>query len=95
MSGTITYNVFRHGGDPAILCVVPNDKPVPAFIAGSAWCFERAIPAGEVLTDGFRPTLAKAAANLNGFYVFLSFRRAFHDPWIAAPSPQEFEPLAA
>jgi hypothetical protein len=95
MSGAVTYNIFRHGDDPAILCAVPNDKPVPSFVVGPAWSFERAIPVEEELTEGFRPKLARAASNLNGFYVCVAFRRAFHDPWIVAPSPQQFEPLAA
>jgi hypothetical protein len=46
MSGAVTYNIFRHGADPAILCAVPNDKSVPSFVAGPTWSFERAIPVG-------------------------------------------------
>jgi hypothetical protein len=95
MAGAFTYNVFQHGRDPAILCAVPNDKPVPAFISGPAWSFERAIPVGQDPSEGFRPKLAVTAESLNGFYLFLAFRRAFHDPWIVAPSPAAAEPLAA
>jgi hypothetical protein len=87
MAGTVTYNVFQHGRDPAILCAVPNDKPVPAFINGPAWAFETAIQVGQSATEGFRPTLAVKAESLNGFYLFLAFGRAFHDPWNVAPSP--------
>jgi hypothetical protein len=32
MSGGITYNVVRHGDDPAILCAVPNDRPLPSSL---------------------------------------------------------------
>jgi len=92
MSGAVTYNLFRHGIDPAILCAVPNDKPVPTFIVGPAWCFEKTVRIDEPPAESFRPTLATVAANLNGFYLFLAFRRAFHDPWLPAPS---FPRLAA
>jgi hypothetical protein len=27
--------------------------------------------------------------------VFLAFRRAYHDPWVVTPCPQQLEPLAA
>jgi hypothetical protein len=95
MAGAVTYNLFQHGRDPAILCAVPSDQPVPAFIIGSAWSFERAIQVGQNATEGFRPKLAVTAESVNGFYLFLAFRRAFHDPWIVAPSPAAPEPLAA
>src|SRR3954464_4072581 len=54
----ITYNPFRHGVDPAILCAVPNDRPVPAFITGPAWCFESTIPVDQEPAESFRPKLA-------------------------------------
>jgi len=94
MAGTVTYNVFQHGRDPAILCAVPNDKPVPAFVSGPAWSFEGSMPVGQDATEGFRPKLATTSESLNGFYLFLAFRRAFHYPWIVAPNPAS-EPLAA
>jgi hypothetical protein len=39
------------------------------------WSFERAIPVEEKLTEGFQPKLATTASNVNGFYIFLAFRR--------------------
>jgi hypothetical protein len=98
MDGAITYNLFRHGTDPAIMCAVPNDKPVPAFITGPAWCFERTIPVDQEPADSFRPKLATTAVRFNGFYLYLALARAFHDPWLPTPSspaPQGPERLAA
>jgi hypothetical protein len=95
MSAADTYNVFRHGDDPAILCAVPNDKPVPTFVVGPAWSFETAIQVEERMTEGFRAKLAMTASDLNGFYVFLAFSRAFHDPWIVAAKAQQLDLLAA
>jgi hypothetical protein len=91
MEGAITYNLFRQGLDPAILCAVANDEPVPAFIKGPSWCFERAIPIGEAPRDSFRPKLATTAASFNGFYLFLALGRAFHEPW--QPMPNSPRPL--
>jgi hypothetical protein len=74
MDTEVTYNLFRQGRDPAIVCAVPNDKPVPRFIRGPAWIFESTMALGVDSEAGFDPTLAQAAANANGFYLFVSSR---------------------
>jgi hypothetical protein len=91
MSGAVTYNLFRHRRDPAILCAVPNDKPVPAFISRSAWSFERVIRAGGEPVDSFEPALAEIAGNLNGFYLFLALGRAFDKPFLSVISVRDLQ----
>jgi hypothetical protein len=76
MNGAVTYNLFRQGSDAAILCAVPNDKPVPAFVRGPAWVFDSTVTVGHGPAQGFEANLAKAAGDLNGFYVFLAPNRA-------------------
>jgi len=95
MSGTVTYNLFRQGRDPAILCAVPNDKPVPAFIRGRAWSFERVIEVGRDSVEGFEPELATTAGDLNGFYLFLAFGRAFDAPMLSIVSSRDSQPAQA
>jgi hypothetical protein len=95
MSGTVTYNLFRQGRDPAILCAVPNDKPVPAFIRGRAWSFERVIEVGGDSVEGFEPGLATAAADLNGFYLFLAFGRAFDESMHSIVGSRDLRPVEA
>ena len=34
-----TYNLFRRKGHAELVCAVPEDRPVPAFITGSLWQF--------------------------------------------------------
>jgi hypothetical protein len=34
-----TLNVFRHTLTPDLYCVVPEDCPVPVFVAGDDWRF--------------------------------------------------------
>ena len=80
VGGALTYNLFRHGHYPAVLCAVSNDKPVPEFIKGPAWFFEKAIAIGQDVADGFRPELAITAGNLNGLYLLLGFGKPFTIP---------------
>jgi hypothetical protein len=72
MDTEVTYNLFRQGRDPAIVCAVPNDKPVPRFIRGPTWVFESTVALGAEPADGFEPGLAQMAANANGFYLFVA-----------------------
>jgi len=91
MSCAVTYNLFRHRRDPAILCAVPNDKPVPAFISGGAWLFERVIQAGGEPVDSFEPALAEIAGNMNGFYLFLAIERAFDKPFLSVTNLRDMQ----
>jgi hypothetical protein len=76
MDSEVTYNLFRQGRDPAIVCAVPNDKPVPDFIRGPAWVFESTMELEADPAGGFDATLAQTAANANGFYLFVASDRA-------------------
>jgi hypothetical protein len=76
MAIEVTYNLFRQGRDPAVVCAVPNDKPVPGFIRGPAWVFDTTIALDSDPADGFDPRLAQTATNANGFYLFVASGRA-------------------
>jgi hypothetical protein len=82
MDTEVTYNLFRQGRDPAIVCAVPNDKPVPRFIRGPAWVFESTMELQAEPSDGFEPGLARMAANANGFYLFVASDRADLGPGV-------------
>ena len=70
MSGTITYSLFRRCVDPATMCAVPQDRPVPPFLEEKSWTCDKAVRRQDILPPGFEPDLAKHFSDLNGFYIF-------------------------
>ena len=66
-----TLNVFRHKLMPDLYCVVPEDCPVPVFVAGDAWRF--VTHAGETARAAIE-TDAAATPSLRrtGYYLFRS-----------------------
>ena len=66
-----TLNLFRHKLMPDLYCVVPEDCPVPVFVAGDDWRF--VTDAGEA-TRAAIETDAAATPSLRrtGYYLFRS-----------------------
>ena len=65
----LAYNVFRtHAHD--VYCAVPEDRPVPAFVAARAWEFTGKL--AETSTVRL-PTALTVAIRFNGFYIFHPF----------------------
>jgi hypothetical protein len=75
MSHYTTYNLFRSADDCTMICAVPQDRPVPAFIRNPAWIYDNSIWDTGVVPPGFSPQAAKTASELNGFYLFYLCRR--------------------
>ena len=47
-----TFNLFRHKLLPDLLCAVPEDHPVPAFVTGSSWTFAGTVSETYSLVEG-------------------------------------------
>jgi hypothetical protein len=78
------YNLFRNKQRPELICAVPEDYPVPSFLAEDGWVFERPLRPLDLPPPGFHARAASAGVRFNGFYMFhvlmsgagLSIRRA-------------------
>jgi hypothetical protein len=64
------YNLFRNREFPEIVCAVPEDCPVPDFIAAEQWTFEHPLRSEEPRPPGFHDKAAKTSVRFNGFYLF-------------------------
>lgn len=64
------YNLFRNKERPGILCAVPEDYPIPSFLAPEQWTFEQALRSSDARPLGFNDKAAYAGVRLNGFYLF-------------------------
>lgn len=73
-----SYNLFRNKCLPEIICAVPEDRPVPAFIGSKQWSFEQPLPPNEARPSGFDSQAALAGARFNGLYLFQA--------WAAIPA---------
>jgi hypothetical protein len=65
-----TYNLFRNRQRPDLVCAVPEDRPVPRFLAPGRWRFERALRPLDITPAGFENRAAQAGVQFNGFYLF-------------------------
>ncbi|TGE00289.1 hypothetical protein [Methylobacterium nonmethylotrophicum] len=65
-----TYNLFRRRAEPELVCAVPNDFPVPAFITGEAWSYAGSISAPSEAPPGFSAAVAEHGAETCGFHLF-------------------------
>src|SRR3954453_8138513 len=66
-----TFNLFRHKRLPDLLCAVPEDHPVPAFVTGSSWTFAGTVSETYGLVErNWRGV--EDGVNLIGFYLFHS-----------------------
>lgn len=73
----IRYNLFRRKAERDLYCAVPEDRPVPRFVAGGDWEYEGD---GAAPPPGFRIEAAQAAQRLNGYYIFQAVREASEPP---------------
>ena len=71
-----TYNLFRNQEFPEIVCAVPEDCPVPAFIGPDQWTFDHPVRSVEDRPPGFHETDARTAVQFNGFYLFYALASA-------------------
>ena len=67
------YNLFRSTRSADLLCAVPEDYPVPAFINGQGWAFAGKLAEPSAAPLGFEWTSAGAVVPLTGFYLFTAF----------------------
>jgi hypothetical protein len=65
-----TYNLFRNRRRPDLICAVPEDRPVPGFVASDEWWFERSLRPLDMSPAGFEGRAAQAGVRFNGFYLF-------------------------
>lgn len=70
--GRPAYNLFRRRNEPELYCAVPEDYPVPPFIAGEAWDFGGRLDNPLAAPRGFDPEAARHGVRLSGYYLFLA-----------------------
>jgi hypothetical protein len=63
------YNLFRRKLEEDLYCAVPEDGPVPGFVA-SEWEFRGRLVEADQVPSGFHADAARAATRANGYYVF-------------------------
>ena len=68
------YNLFRSTRSADLLCAVPEDYPVPAFINGQGWAFAGKLAESSAAPLGFAWTGAGTVVPLTGFYLSTAFR---------------------
>jgi hypothetical protein len=66
-----SYNLFRRKRQ-SLICAVPEDCAVPAFLDGRRWEFGGTLHEGHPPL-GFDPKAAAAGVRYNGFYLFERF----------------------
>ncbi len=74
------YNLFRRIEEPDLVCAVPNDFPVPAFLAGGAWSYAGSVCAASEPPPGFRAEMAEHGAETCGFHLFHQLPAAVSPP---------------
>jgi len=100
------FNLFRHKLKADLVCAVPEDYPVPAFLDASAWAFAGKVSEPTTIPLGFKSKAAEAGVRFNGFYLFqasliecdaITVERKSEEPWGAcAPSwISNLDPLLA
>ncbi len=68
------YNLFRNTQQDGLVCAVPEERSVPAFVTGPQWQFGGRLQQGEPLL-GFDNQAAKTGVRFNGYYLFASFSK--------------------
>jgi hypothetical protein len=66
------YNLFRSTQQDGLVCAVPEERSVPAFVTGPQWQFGGRLNQGETPL-GFDKQAAMTGVRFNGFYLFASF----------------------
>ena len=64
------YNLFRRPDRAELVCAVPEDRPVPAFISAPSWEFVGRVNEGAIGSLSFNREAAHASVKFNGFYLF-------------------------
>lgn len=70
----LRYNLFRRKAERDLYCAVPEDRPVPPFVAGGEWEYHGRIAQDAPPPPGFLVERADAAQRLSGYYVFQSVK---------------------
>jgi hypothetical protein len=65
-----SYNLFRRADREALVCAVPEDSPVPAFIRGTSWEFGGRLEGTTIGSSQFDREAADISVRYNGFYLF-------------------------
>jgi hypothetical protein len=68
-----TYNLFRRKGRLGLVCAVPEERSVPAFVSGECWIFTGKIDSPADTPLGFDDRAAAAGVRFNGFYLFADY----------------------
>ncbi len=68
-----SYNLFRHRGRNGLVCAVPEERHVPAFLESPGWLYSGRIGASAETPLGFDAKAADAGVRFNGFYLFEAF----------------------
>ena len=64
------YNLFRRRDRAELICAVPEDTPVPAFIRGPPWELFGGVDDTGISSLTFNHDAAEASVRYNGFYLF-------------------------
>ncbi len=64
------YNLFQNKERPEIFCAVPEDRPVPSFLALEQWTFGGTLRSSDARPPGFIDAAAYVGVRFNGFYLF-------------------------
>jgi hypothetical protein len=64
-----TYNLFRRRDRAELICAVPEDTPVPAFIR-APWELAGGVDDTGISSLTFNHEAAEASVRYNGFYLF-------------------------
>ncbi|GJE04252.1 hypothetical protein [Methylobacterium isbiliense] len=67
-----SYNLFCRKDLDGLVCAVPEDYAVPAFVTGARWVFGGKVDGGARRPLGFDGAAAATAVRFNGFYLFQS-----------------------
>jgi hypothetical protein len=71
VEGAMTnYNLFRRADRPELICAVPENRPVPAFIRGPPWDFVGRVRDRAIGSLRCNHEAAAASVRYNGFYLF-------------------------
>lgn len=64
------YNLFRNTQRPELLCAVPEDRPIPAFVVAGEWSFFCPLRSSNDAPRGFNHRAAGVGVRFNGYYLF-------------------------
>ncbi|WP_063776609.1 hypothetical protein [Microvirga massiliensis] len=68
------YNLFRRRGHADLVCAVPEDRPVPAFITAALWVYGGKLENADIDPLAFNYEAADVSVHFMGFYLFQATR---------------------